>query len=167
MKHIKFAAGAVFVGAVTAALIGGGTASATPGISIDPGTNGEHTFGIGDQSPTGAQAVAKPGNTSVAVSIFGPSRADASQGGSTTFGEGNNVVTIGSTAVTGQHSAGNNVLVVGGGEARVNGQHDNVVVVAGVKTTVDKKSQNDTVATVCGARVSGQADHVKVSPGGC
>ena len=166
MKHIKFAAGAVFVGAVTAALIGGGTASAAPGISIDPGTNGEHTFGIGDQSPTGAQAVAKPGNTSVVVSIFGPSRADASQGGSTTFGEGNNVVTIGSNVVTGPKSAGNNVVATGGAEVRVNGQHNNVLAVAG-ETRVVKDAKGDNVVTVCGARVSGQADSIKASPGGC
>ena len=59
MKHIKFAAGAVFVGAVAASLIGSATASAAPGVQV---AAGDHTFGIGDQSPTGAQAVAKPGN---------------------------------------------------------------------------------------------------------
>jgi hypothetical protein len=51
------------------------------------------------------------------VSIFGPSYADASEGGSTKFGEVNNVVTFGSVATTGPDSAGNNVLGLGGSVA--------------------------------------------------
>jgi hypothetical protein len=163
MKHIKFAAGAVFVGAVAAALIGGGTASAAPGVQV---AAGDTTFGIGDQSEDGAQAFAKPGNTAVAVSIFGSARADASQGGSETFGEGNNVLAIGSNVEFGPQSAGNNVVATGGAVVRVNGTHNNVLAVAG-ETKVVKKAAGDNVVTVCGARVSGQADSIKASPGGC
>jgi len=163
MKHIKFAAGAVFVGAVAASLIGGATASAAPGVQV---AAGDHTFGVGDQSPTGAQALAQPGNTAVAVSILGPSRADGSQGGTEKFGEGNNVLSIGSNVVTGPKSAGNNVVATGGAEVRVNGQHNNVLAVAG-ETRVVKDAKGDTVVAVCGARVSGQADSITASPGGC
>jgi hypothetical protein len=164
MKRTKFAAGAVFVGAVAAAIIGGGSASAAPGVQV---AAGDTTFGIGDNTSTGAQAFAKPGNTAVAVSILGPSTADASKGGSEKFGEGNNVVTFGSTAVSGPQSSGNNVLVVGGGEADIKGVHNNVLVVGGVKTEVKQPSANDNIVTVCGVQFSGQADHVKVSSGGC
>jgi hypothetical protein len=59
------------------------------------------------------------------------------------------------------------VLVVGGGEADINGVHNNVLVVGGVKTEVKHPSANDNIVTVCGVQFSGQADHVKVSSGGC
>jgi len=113
-----------------------------------------------------ANARSTPGNTAVAVSILAPSRADASQGGSETFGEGNNVLSIGSNVVTGPKSAGNNVVATGGAEVRVNGQRNNVLAVAG-ETGIVKDAKGDNVVTVCGARVSGQADSIKVSPGGC
>ena len=180
----KIIIGAVFAGAVTAALIGSGTASAAPGISV---AAGDHTFGVGDQTSTGAQAVAKPGNTAVAVSILAPSRADASRGGSETFGEGNNVLSIGSDAATGPDGGGNNVVATGGAVVRINGNHDNVVTVAGSTSTDAESNRNIIVnaggtvssdaqgdghgdglaVNVCGTSVAGQAAHITVSPGGC
>ena len=101
----------------------------------------------------------------MAVSILGPSFADARKGGSTTFGEGNNVVTFGSKAVTGPDSAGNNVLATGGAKVRVNGTHNNVVAVAG-KTRVVKEAEGDNVVRICGVTISGQAANIKPSSGG-
>ncbi len=66
----KAAAGSVLVAGVLTALFGGtGTAQAAPGVSLDPGTNGEHTIGIGDQKPGGAVAVASKGNAAMAVNF--------------------------------------------------------------------------------------------------
>jgi hypothetical protein len=163
----KSVAGIAVAGALGAAGLGlAGTASAAPGISIDPGTNGENTIGIGDQSKTGATAKAKPGNTSVAISIFAPATADASEGGSTTFGEGNNVLAIGSDVKTGPNSAGNNVIATGGATVRVNGHHNNVLAVAG-DTRVVKAAKGDNIVRVCNVTISGQADSITPSLGGC
>ena len=167
-----------------AGLLGATPAFAGPGISIDHGTGGTNPIEIGDTSAAGANAIAKPGNTAVAVSIFGPSYADASKGGSTKFGEGNNVVTFGSVAKTGSDSAGNNVLGLGGSVAEINGQHDNVVTVADDTTTDKYSHQNNIVnvagvavskdqytkpgvfsANVCGVQFSGQGSHVGVPTG--
>ena len=75
MKVQKIGVGAVFVGAVLAGRLGAGQASAAPGISIDPGTNGAGKIGIGDQTKTGAYANATEGNTAFAVSVFAPASA--------------------------------------------------------------------------------------------
>lgn len=160
MRH-TFAAGVVVAGGIAAELIGTGTAAAAPGVQV---AAGDTKFGIGDNSPTGAQASAKPGNTAVAVSIFGSARADASQGGTEKFGEGNNVLAIGSNVTTGPKSLGNNVVATGGAEVRVNGQRNNVLAVGG-QTRIVKGAQADNVVVVCGVRVSGQAQNVKTGHG--
>ena len=68
-------------------MFGAGTASAAPGISFDPGTDGSGTIGIGDtQSSTGATARASAGNRALAISLFKPSEA------SVTSGSNNNAV---------------------------------------------------------------------------
>ena len=130
MKKIQLVAAlAAAVGAPVVALgIGTSTASAAPGVQV---AAGDHTFGIGDQS----QTVPKPSRSRATLrsrsASSAPSRADASQGGSTSSVKATTSLTIGSNVVTGPKSAGNNVVATGGAEVRVNGQHNNVLAVAG------------------------------------
>jgi hypothetical protein len=71
----------VVVGSVLAAgvgvagMIGAGTANAAPGISYDPGPG--DPIGIGDNSATGAQAIASNNNQALAISVFRPATATA------------------------------------------------------------------------------------------
>jgi hypothetical protein len=107
----------VVVGSVLAAgvgvagMIGAGTASAAPGISYDRGPGDPK--GIGDNSPTGAQANASNNNKALAISVFRPARATAD----------------------GQNRTGNKVFALDGtaGFLKTNthpytDDHDNVVV---------------------------------------
>jgi hypothetical protein len=71
----------VVIGSVLAAgvgvvgMIGAGTANAAPGISYDPGPG--EPIGIGDNSATGAQAIASNNNQALAISVFRPATATA------------------------------------------------------------------------------------------
>jgi len=79
---------------------------------------------------------------------------------------GSGTVVTGTLADGAVHLDQRMVVQPGGAEVRVNGQHNNVLAVAG-ETGIVKDAKGDNVVTVCGARVSGQADSIKVSPGGC
>ena len=75
MKKINtIITGSVLAAGVAASLFGAGTASAAPGAEVSVGG---HQVGIGDRTATGAQATSTHGNVAVAVSTFGPSRANA------------------------------------------------------------------------------------------
>jgi hypothetical protein len=167
MKVQKIGAGAVFVGAVLTGLIGAGSASAAPGISIDPGTNGEGTIGIGDQSKTGAYARATETNTAFAVSLFSPATANVS--GKAT---GSTAGAIGISSASGASSeiSGN---VRGGGAYTLDGHTTIAGDANGTQIynawngdiTADGKAGASTTLAVCDTQLTAQAAHVEVSEG--
>lgn len=170
MKVQKVGAGAVFVGAVLAAVFGAGNAAADAGISFS--ANGGEANGFGDRGPGGAQASSgKEGNFNTALAIstgLSPAGAVAQAGG-----HHNNLVSIDGVSITGPGTGHNNVVTAFGGTLLVANEHDNNVVNAGsLVVTNPLKLQNDkpgvTNISVCGSTVSGQADHITVSsvPGG-
>ncbi|MDX1885192.1 hypothetical protein [Mycolicibacterium sp. 120270] len=170
MKVQKVGAGAVFVGAVLAAVFGAGNAAADAGISFS--ANGGEANGFGDRGPGGAQANSgKEGNFNTALAIstgLSPAGAVAQAGG-----HHNNLVSIDGVSITGPGTGHNNVVTAFGGTLLVANEHDNNVVNAGsLVVTNPLKLQNDkpgvTNISVCGSTVSGQADHITVSsvPGG-
>jgi hypothetical protein len=177
MMVSKVIAGSVFAAGVTAAMLGAGAASASPGISFDPGTGGEHAIGFGDQKPgSGAYANADKGNNALAVSISAPAAAIA-------HGKGNNVVAIDGVSVTGPDTKNNNVVSVLGATSVSGHAHDNNVLTVGGVTSVSGDSHNNNIVnvggavesndqgdapgalslSVCGTSLSGQADHITVS----
>jgi hypothetical protein len=126
----------VVVGSVLAAgvgvagMIGAGTANAAPGISYDPGPG--DPIGIGDNSATGAQAIASNNNQALAISVFRPATATAdgqNRTGNTVFAldgtagflqtntypytddHDNQVVAINGTALA--HGEGTNLVAIG------------------------------------------------------
>jgi hypothetical protein len=126
----------VVVGSVLAAgvgvagMIGAGTANAAPGISYDGGPG--DPVGIGDNSATGAQAIASNNNQALAISLFRPATATAdgqNRTGNTVFAldgtagflktntypytddHDNQVVAINGTALA--HGEGTNVVAIG------------------------------------------------------
>ena len=126
----------VVVGSVLAAgvgvagMIGAGTANAAPGISYDPGPG--DPIGIGDNSATGAQAIASNNNQALAISLFRPATATAdgqNRTGNTVFAldgtagflktntypytddHDNQVVAINGTALA--HGEGTNLVAIG------------------------------------------------------
>ena len=126
----------VVVGSVLAAgvgvagMIGAGTANAAPGISYDPGPG--DPIGIGDNSATGAQAIASNNNQALAISLFRPATATAdgqNRTGNTVFAldgtagfletntypytddHDNQVVAINGTALA--HGEGTNMVAIG------------------------------------------------------
>jgi hypothetical protein len=126
----------VVVGSVLAAgvgvagMIGAGAANAAPGISYDPGPG--DPIGIGDNSATGAQAIASNNNQALAISVFRPATATAdgqNRTGNTVFAldgtagflktntypytddHDNQVVAINGTALA--HGEGTNLVAIG------------------------------------------------------
>lgn len=170
----------IVVGSVLAAgvglagMIGAGTANAAPGIAYDGGPG--DPIGIGDNSPTGAQAEASNDNRALAISVFRPATATAvGQNRS-----GNTVIAVGGTAgfqkdyidpYTGDHD---NLVVAIRGNAAIHGEHNSVFAIG---STVSNKplvtypdgSQQfeygflDTVVAVCGQRLAGSQDIYDVS----
>ena len=156
MKVRKVVAESVLTaGLGVAGIFSGGTASAAPGISFDPGTNGNGTIGIGDtQSATGATAKATPDNRALAISLIGPSRAEVFSGSNNTAfafdgqslvngGSDNNVFTsYGATTVLGGDDKGNTFINAGG------------------VTFTDGDAENQTSLQFCGTRLSAQSSHI-------
>jgi hypothetical protein len=175
----KFAAGAVFVGAMAAGMFSAAPAFAGPGINYDNGTNGTGNVKFGDTDPgSGATALATSGNQALAISTGLnlsplPGSTAAALGGS-----GNSAVAIdGVTIVSGENNHGfsalggsvvggknNNVVTVAG--SSLVGGHDNFVVNAGGLVTPNFKSPQgpadagEISVSVCGTSVSGQAAHI-------
>jgi hypothetical protein len=127
----------VVIGSVLAAgvgvagMTGAGTASAAPGISYDAGPG--DPVGIGDNSATGAQAIASNNNQALAISVFRPATATAdgqNRSGNKVFAldgtagflktntypytddHDNQVVAINGTALA--HGEGTNLVAIGG-----------------------------------------------------
>jgi hypothetical protein len=117
-------------GVGVAGMIGAGTANAAPGISYDPGPG--DPIGIGDNSATGAQAIASNNNQAFAISVFRPATATAdgqNRTGNTVFAldgtagflqtntypytddHDNQVVAINGTALA--HGEGTNMVAIG------------------------------------------------------
>lgn len=120
---------AISAAACSAAMIAAGTAAAAPGISYDGGPG--DPVGIGDNSPTGAQANASNDNRALAISVFRPATATAVGQNRT----GNKVFALDGTAgfqkdyidpYTGDHD---NTVVAINGTATVHGEWTNVVAV--------------------------------------
>lgn len=120
---------AIAAAACSAAMIAAGTAAAAPGISYDGGPG--DPVGIGDNSPTGAQANASNDNRALAISVFRPATATAVGQNRT----GNKVFALDGTAgfqkdyidpYTGDHD---NTVVAINGTATVHGEWTNVVAV--------------------------------------
>lgn len=133
---------AVLAGFVTASLAGSGLAQAAPGIAYDNGSG--KSIHIGDTSATGATAQATPGNKALAVSVFKPAVAVATDlaGGSTAIAVG---VTKAASAVTsGQNRSHNRVVAVNGTAGFVSNRstepytddHDNTVIAINGTTLV-------------------------------
>lgn len=120
---------AIAAAACSAAMIAAATAAAAPGISYDGGPG--DPVGIGDKSPTGAQANASNDNRALAISVFRPATATAVGQNRT----GNKVFALDGTAgfqkdyidpYTGDHD---NTVVAINGTATVHGEWTNVVAV--------------------------------------
>ncbi len=163
----KVVAGSVLAaGLGVAGMLGAGTAAAGPGISIDPGTDGKGSFGLGDQTKTGATAKATEGNTAFAVSLFSP--ATATVGGNA---KGSTAGAVGISSASGASSeiTGN---VKGGGAYTLDGHtkmagNANGTQVFNVYSNVAAAGQAgaSTTLAVCGTQVTAQAAHVTVSKG--
>jgi hypothetical protein len=177
-------------GVDAAGRVGAGSAQAAPGISYQNGSGNE--IGLGDHGEgksadakaTGANSQALAINTG--LNLFGKSASFASADGG-----GATAVSIdGYTAVTGSNTHGFAAL----GQTNMNGADNNAVTVAGQTNLYDRTDnkyadnvhgnfvvnfggsvqqagQRTTDAgelslSACGTSVSGQAAHIKVSPGG-
>ena len=180
MNVRKVVAGSVLAaGLGVAGVFGAGTASAAPGISYSDG--GANDFGMGDNTATGAQAKASEGNQALAVSLFGPSVADASGKG----GSGNIAIAGSGSAATVTNGSGNIVVANTFSSSSVKNGDDNVLIGAlGSDVNVENKNGNtavgfvsdinipnniggnnpQTVVAVCGTSVvAAQSDKVSVS----
>ena len=123
MNVRKVVAGSVLAaGLGVAGVFGAGTASAAPGISYSDG--GANDFGMGDNTATGAQAKASEGNQALAVSLFGPSVADASGKG----GSGNIAIAGSGSAATVKNGSGNIVVANTFSSSSVKNGDDNVLI---------------------------------------
>lgn len=133
---------AVAAGFITASLAGAGVAQAAPGIAYDNGTS--NPVHIGDTSATGATAQATLGNKALAVSVFKPAVAVA-----TDLGKGSTAIAVGvtksaSAVTTGQNRSNNRVLAVNGTAGWVSQRstepytddHDNTVIAVNGTTLV-------------------------------
>ena len=166
MKVQKISAGAVVVGAVLAGLMGAGSAQAAPGISIDPGTGGTNTIGIGDQSEkTGAYANATEGNTAFAISLFSP--ATATVGG---HAAGSTSGAIGISSASGSSSAISGNVKGGGaysldGHTTITGNADGTQVynVWNKDVTANGTAGASTTVAFCGNELTAKATNVTVS----
>ena len=165
MSVRKITAAAVFVGTVVAGMSGAGTASAGPGISIDPGTNGESTIGLGDQTESGAYARATESNTAIAFSVFAPSTATVGDNatGSTALAAG--VFNPTSSEISGNVKGGGAYTVAGGSTTIAGNANGTQVFNAISDVSVDDNAGATTTVTLCGTQVTAQAAHVTVSPG--
>ncbi len=169
--------GSVLAAGVVASLFGAGAASAAPGVSVS--VDG-HTTGIGDNTAAGAQASSTKGNLAVAVSTFGPSRANAigtgkgnvalaadsgpdsgPDGAPTYFGanvheSGNNNLVIASP-LSGAHvvSGDRNIVASSlGVSGQVSGDDNRIFSVgSNVGALTDKEANSRTVVAVCGASI--------------
>ena len=189
MKVQKYAAGAVFVGTVTAGMFGAGSASAAPGISYQNGSGNE--IGLGDHGDGKSADAKASGENSQALAInTGLNLFSKSPSVASADGDGATAVSIdGYTAVTGSNSHGFAAL----GQTNIYGADNNAVTVAGATNLYGKgnihgnfvvnaggfveqngkKPQQVTDAgevslSVCGTSISGQAAHINVGtiPGG-
>jgi hypothetical protein len=121
-----------------AGMVGAGTAAAAPGISYDGGPG--DPVGIGDNSPTGAQANASNNNKALAISIFRPATATAvgqNRTGNTVFaldGTAGFLTNYTTDPYTDDHD--NNVVAING-TAMAHGEWTNVVAVG---STVSNRS---------------------------
>lgn len=139
MKVQKYAAGAVFVGAVAAGMFGAGTASAI-GASVDVNGDGK-SLDIGTGATT-TQSGNASGNPSLAISVFQPASTSAT--GNAT---GNTLIAIDGSASVGGNSNGNTVLAVAN-KASSTGQGN--------------KPGEVSVSLAC-TSLTGQADHVTLT----
>ncbi|UNB99056.1 hypothetical protein H5U98_26795 [Mycolicibacterium boenickei] len=174
---------AIAAGVCSAGLIAAGTAGAAPGISYDGGPG--DPVGIGDNSPTGAQANASNDNRALAISVFRPASATAVGQNRT----GNKVFALDGTAgfqkdyidpYTGDHD---NTVVAINGTATVHGEWTNVLAVGSKVSnrpivTYPDGSQAfvysgpaatfpvivpSSVVVVCGQRITGSDDIFETS----
>lgn len=172
------------VGVGLAGIIGSATASAAPGISYDRGPG--DPIGIGDNSPTGAQASASNNNKALAISIFRPATATAdgfNRTGNKVFAlngtagfldqygneapddHNNNVVAINGTAMA--HGEWTNVVAVG---SKVSNRSDGAIYPNGGRTYYPSGPfatfpviVRSSVVAVCGHRLVGNKDIFEVS----
>jgi len=168
MQIRKIVVGTAVAGTLGAAALGlAGTASAGPGISIDPGTNGENAIGIGDQSKTGATAKATEGNTAFAVSVFAPATATVGGNakGSTAGAIGISSPTGASSAITGDVKGGGAYTLDGNTTITGNANGTQVFNVYTKDITANGNAGATTTLAVCGTQVTAQAAHVTVSKG--
>ena len=165
--------GSVLAAGVVASLFGAGAASAAPGVSVSVGDH--PAVGIGDNTATGAQASSTKGNVAVAVSTFGPSRANAigtGKGnvalaadsgpdgpptylGANVYGGNNNLVIA--SPLSGAHvvSGDRNIVASSLGVSGVPSGDDNRVFSVGsnVGALTDDEANSRTVVAVCGASI--------------
>ena len=154
MKKIRFA-GMIATGAAAAALslTGAGTANA-----LGFGINGNDVGSV-DTSQSGNS---EGKNTTIAVSLFNPASATTSGNAS-----GNTLIAVDGRAVAGGNATGNRTLTVAG-ETEFGGNSKNGTVLnGGSKVKVGGNSDGATPLALCGTSLTGQFDHVTVSPGAC
>ena len=133
---------AIAAGLFTAGLAGAGVAEASPGVAYDNGTG--NPIHIGDTSAAGASAHATAGNKALAVSVFKPAVAEATDlaGGSTAIAVG--VTKTASAITTGQNRSNNRIVAVNGtagyvwerSTAPYTDDHDNTVIAVNGTTLI-------------------------------
>ena len=162
----KVVAGSVLAAGVgVAGMLGAGTAAAGPGISIDPGTDGKGSFGLGDQTKQVA-AKATEGNTAFAVSLFSP--ATATVGGNAN--EARRVRWVSPQPrerlreITGNVKGGGAYTLDGHTKMAGNANGTQVFNVYSNVVAAGEAGASTTLA-VCGTQVTAQAAHVTVSKG--
>jgi hypothetical protein len=154
------AGSALVAGVGIAGTFGAGTASASPGISYDPGTNGTRTIGIGDQSTTGATAKATEGNRALAISVLGPSSAVVLGGTNNTA-----VAFEGISGISADSSGspeGNKVYTAYGATVINGASKGNTIINAAGWVQTSGTATSQTSVSICGTSLSGQADHIEV-----
>ena len=171
MKKINtIITGSVLAAGVVASLFGAGAASAAPGVSVS--VDGNPAVGIGDNTAKGAQTSSTKGNVAVAVSLIGPSQANANGTGhgnvalaadsglgpllgANVYGGNNNLVIA--SPLSGAHVVDGDRNIVAsslGVSGQVFGDDNRVFSVgSNVGALADVKANSRTVVAVCRASI--------------
>jgi hypothetical protein len=142
-----------------AGLMGASPASAL-GIAGDLNGDGQG-FSVGSGASVSQTGNAE-GNRSLAISILGPSATSASGNAS-----GNTLVAIDGLSSASGNASGNTVVTAFGVTSASGNAKNNTLVNVGGVTKATGNASGATSLAVCGTSLSGQFDHVTVSPGVC
>jgi hypothetical protein len=147
------------VAACGIALGSAGTASAL-GIAGDLNGDGQG-FSLGSGASVSQTGNAE-GNRSLAVSVFGPSATVA-----TGNAKNNTLIAVDGLSTATGNAGGNTVVTAFGTSQATGNAKNNTLVNVGGNVKASGNADGATSLSVCGTSLSGQFDHVTVSPGVC